>query len=49
MGQIVDSNKQAFLQELLDRMSVEDKAGQLNFLTGSMDVTGMKRSEHLEQ
>ncbi len=49
MGQIVDSNKQAFLQALLDRMSVEDKAGQLNFLTGSMDVTGMKRSEHLEQ
>ncbi len=39
--------KETFLQELLDRMSVEEKAGQLNLLTAAMDATGMKHSEDL--
>ncbi|MGL4400055.1 MAG: glycoside hydrolase family 3 N-terminal domain-containing protein [Luteolibacter sp.] len=39
--------KQSFLHELLGRMSVEEKAGQLNLLTGAMDATGMKHSEDL--
>jgi beta-glucosidase len=41
-------NKQPFLHELLDRMSLEEKAGQLNLLTGTMDATGMKHSEDLD-
>lgn len=39
--------KTAFLHELLGRMSVEEKAAQLNLLTGAMDATGMKHSEDL--
>ena len=41
-------SKDAFLHELLGRMSVEEKAGQLNLLTGAMDATGMKHSDDLE-
>jgi len=41
-------NKQAFLHELLDQMSLGEKAGQLNLLTGAMDATGMKNSADLE-
>jgi len=41
-------HKQTFLHELLGRMSIEDKAAQLNLLTGSMDATGMKDSGDLE-
>ena len=41
-------SKQTFLHELLGRMSVEEKAGQLNLLTGAMDATGMKHSDDLE-
>jgi beta-glucosidase len=41
-------NKDAFIRELLGRMSVEDKVGQLNLLTGAMDATGMKDSVELE-
>lgn len=41
-------SKEAFLQELLSRLSVEEKAGQLNLLTGAMDATGMKNSADLE-
>lgn len=40
-------NKETFLRELLGRMSVEEKAGQLNLLTGTMDATGMKHSDDL--
>jgi beta-glucosidase len=40
-------SKDAFLHELLGRMSVEEKAGQLNLLTGAMDATGMKHSDDL--
>ncbi len=40
-------SKETFLHELLGRMSVEEKAGQLNLLTGAMDATGMKHSEDL--
>src|SRR6478609_1245992 len=40
--------KEPFLRELLGRMSIEDKAGQLNLLTGAMDATGMKDSVELE-
>ncbi len=40
--------KDAFLHELLGRMSVEEKAGQLNLLTGAMDATGMKHSGDLD-
>ncbi len=39
--------KEAFLQSLLERMSVKEKAGQLNLLTGTMDATGMKDSGDL--
>lgn len=41
-------SKDAFLHELLGRMSVEEKAGQLNLLTGAMDATGIKHSGDLE-
>ncbi|MES2477206.1 MAG: beta-glucosidase BglX [Verrucomicrobiota bacterium] len=37
-----------FLHGLLSRMSLEEKAGQLNLLTGTMDATGMKHSGDLE-
>ncbi len=40
-------SKETFLHELLGRMSVDEKAGQLNLLTGAMDATGMKHSEDL--
>ena len=49
MGElIVPVNKDVFLRELLGRMSVEEKVGQLNLLTGEMDTTGMKDSGDLE-
>lgn len=41
-------NQHDFLRELLGRMSVKEKAGQLNLLTGAMDATGMKDSGDLE-
>lgn len=37
-----------FLRGLLDPMSLEEKAGQLNLLTGAMDASGMKTSGDLE-
>jgi beta-glucosidase len=40
--------KQAHLRALLEEMSLEEKAGQLNLLTGTMDSTGMKDSGDLE-
>ncbi len=40
-------SKDAFLHELLGRMSVGEKAGQLNLLTGEMDATGIKHSDGL--
>ena len=39
--------KQIFLSELLERMHLEEKIGQLNLLSGAMDVTGMKDSGDL--
>ena len=39
--------KQIFLQDLINRMSMEEKLGQLNLLTGAMDSTGMKNSGDL--
>lgn len=42
-------SKDTFLRELLGRMSVEEKAGQLNLLTGTMDATGMKHSDDLAE
>lgn len=41
-------NKHAFIDELLDRISVEEKIGQLNLLTGAMDATGTQNSGDLE-
>jgi beta-glucosidase len=41
-------SRETFLKELLGRISVEEKAGQLNLLTGAMDATGMKNSGDLE-
>lgn len=38
---------ESFLRELLDRMTLEEKLGQLNLLTGAMDATGMKHSGDL--
>ena len=40
-------NKETYLRELLSRMSVVEKAGQMNLLTGTMDATGMKHSDDL--
>lgn len=40
-------SKESFLKELLGRMSVEEKAGQLNLLTGTMDATGAQHSDDL--
>lgn len=40
--------KDIFLRELLDKMTVGEKAGQLNLLVGTMDATGMKDSLDLE-
>jgi beta-glucosidase len=42
-------SKDTFLRALLDRMTPEEKAGQLNLLTGAMDATGMKHSEGLAE
>lgn len=42
-------SKVTFLRALLDRMSLAEKAGQLNLLTGSMDETGMKHSDDLAE
>lgn len=42
-------DKDEFLRDLLSRMTVEEKAGQLNLLTGTMDATGMKDSADLEE
>jgi beta-glucosidase len=36
------------IDQLISTMTVEEKAGQLNLLTGNMDVTGLKNSEDLE-
>ncbi len=41
-------SKGTFLRELIARMTVEEKAGQLNLLTGTMDATGMQHSGDLE-
>lgn len=41
--------KESFLSGLLGRMSIREKAGQLNLLTGSMDITGSKDSGNLEE
>ncbi|MES2923225.1 MAG: glycoside hydrolase family 3 N-terminal domain-containing protein [Verrucomicrobiota bacterium] len=41
-------SKDTFLRELLDRMTIAEKCGQLNLLTGTMDATGMKDSGDLE-
>ena len=40
-------DRNEFLRGLLERMSVEEKAGQLNLITGTMDATGMKDSGDL--
>lgn len=42
-------NKATFLRDLLGRMSVKEKAGQLNLLTGTMDATGVKHSDDLNE
>jgi len=36
------------IENLLHSMTVQEKAGQLNLMTGSMDVTGSKASEGME-
>ncbi len=41
-------NKDTFLRKLLGRMTITEKAGQLNLLTGTMDATGTKHSDDLE-
>ncbi len=41
-------NRDEHLAGLLERMSVRDKTGQLNLLTGSMDATGLQDSGDLE-
>jgi beta-glucosidase len=43
------SENNPFLRELLGRMSPEEKAGQLNLLTGTMADTGTKHSDHLAE
>lgn len=41
--------KKTFLDNLLSRMSIDDKVGQLNLLTGAMDSTGTENSANLEE
>ena len=41
-------SKHTFLRELIGRMTVAEKCGQLNLLTGTMDATWMKDSGDLE-
>lgn len=41
--------KESFLADLLGRLSVEEKAGQLNLLSGEMDATGAKHSAGLHE
>ncbi len=47
--EIAGMSKDKFLRALLGRMTPEEKAGQLNLLTGAMDETGMKHSENLAE
>lgn len=42
------TDKTTFLSELLSRMSIQDKAGQLNLLAGGMDATGTQNATDLE-
>lgn len=42
------TEKTAFLRDLLSRMSIHDKAGQLNLLAGDMDATGIQNTTDLE-
>jgi beta-glucosidase len=42
-------HKDGFLEDLLSRMTLEEKAGQLNLLTYTMDATGIKDSADLEE
>jgi beta-glucosidase len=42
------TDKAAFLRELLSRMTIPDKAGQLNLLSGDMDATGIQNATDLE-
>ncbi len=44
---MIHMSKENFLGELLGRMTVAEKAGQLNLLTGVMDATGIKNSGDL--
>ncbi|MFT3990515.1 MAG: beta-glucosidase BglX [Luteolibacter sp.] len=37
------------IENLIQAMTVEEKAGQLNLMTGSMDVTGTKASEDMDR
>ncbi|MFT4175695.1 MAG: beta-glucosidase BglX [Luteolibacter sp.] len=37
------------IEDLIRSMTIEEKAGQLNLMTGSMDVTGTRASEGMEQ
>jgi len=46
---MVAMSKESFLRGLLDRMSIPEKAGQLNLLAGSMDITGSTDSGNLEE
>ncbi|HVJ44982.1 MAG TPA: beta-glucosidase BglX [Luteolibacter sp.] len=48
-GEMVEMEKESFLRKLLGRMSLEEKAGQLNLLAGGMDSTGMKIPEDLSR
>ena len=41
-------SKDTFLRELRGRMTITEKCGQLNLLTGTMDATGTKHSDDLE-
>lgn len=41
--------KKTYLDNLLSRMSIDDKVGQLNLLTGTMDSTGLENSANLEE
>ena len=45
---MVRMSKDTFLRELLGRMTVEEKCGQLNLLTGTMADTGTKDSADRE-
>jgi len=48
-GKSIDSGMDPFIDELLDRMTLEEKIGQLNLVSVGFDVTGPRVSQQVEE